>query len=125
VIVVAVPWYLRFNLSYRDIEELLLERGVQADHVSVDRWVQRFTPLLADAARFARHSAGRRWFADETYVRSTAPGATSTAPSTSTARSSTCSCRLAATPAAPAGSSNRAGSRVVGFELRRCRLTAE
>jgi transposase-like protein len=56
VIVVAVRWYLRFNLSYRDIEELLVERGVEVDHVTVYRWVQRFTPLLADAARFARHA---------------------------------------------------------------------
>jgi transposase-like protein len=41
VIVVAVRWYLRFNLSYRDLEELLVERGVDVDHVSVFRWVQR------------------------------------------------------------------------------------
>jgi transposase-like protein len=45
-------------LSYRDIEELLVERGVEVDHVTVYRWVQRFTPLLADAARFARHCPG-------------------------------------------------------------------
>ncbi|MCW2643768.1 MAG: Integrase catalytic region [Dactylosporangium sp.] len=44
VIVVAVRWYLRFNLSYRDVEELLVERGIEVDHVSVYRWVQRFTP---------------------------------------------------------------------------------
>ena len=69
VIVVAVRWYLRFNLSYRDIEELLVERGVEVDHVTVYRWVQRFTPLLADAARFARHSPGDRWHVDETYVK--------------------------------------------------------
>jgi transposase-like protein len=69
VIVVAVRWYLRFNLSYRDVEELLVERGVDVDHVTVFRWVQRFTPLLADAARFARHSPGDRWFVDETYVK--------------------------------------------------------
>jgi transposase-like protein len=69
VIVVAVRWYLRFNLSYRDVEELLVERGVEVDHVTVYRWVQRFTPLLADAARFARHSPGDRWFVDETYVK--------------------------------------------------------
>jgi transposase-like protein len=42
VIVVAVHWYLRFNPSYRDVEELLVERGVEVDHVSVYRWVQRF-----------------------------------------------------------------------------------
>jgi transposase-like protein len=69
VIVLAVRWYLRFNLSYRDIEELLLERGVEVDHVTVFRWVRRFTPLLADAARFCRHSPGDRWFVDETYVK--------------------------------------------------------
>ena len=58
VIVVAVRWYLRYNLSYRDVQELLVERGVEVDHVTVYRWVQRFAPLLADAARFARHSPG-------------------------------------------------------------------
>jgi transposase-like protein len=66
---VAVRWYLRFNLGFRDVEELLLERGVEVDHVTVYRWVQRFTPLLADAARFARRSPGDRWFVDETYVK--------------------------------------------------------
>jgi transposase, IS6 family len=45
VIVVAVRWYLRFGLSYRDVEELLVERGVEVDHVTVYRWVLRFTPL--------------------------------------------------------------------------------
>jgi len=69
VIMVAVRLYLRYNLSYRDVEELLLERGVEADHVTVFRWVQRFTPLLADAARFCRHAPGDRWFTDETYVK--------------------------------------------------------
>ena len=66
---VAVRWYLRFNLSYRDIEELLAERGVEVDHVSVFRWVHRFASLLVDAARFCRHSPGDRWFVDETYVK--------------------------------------------------------
>jgi IS6 family transposase len=69
VIVVAIRWYLRFNLSYRDVEELLVDRGVEVDHVTVFRWVQRFTPLLADAARFVRHAPGDRWFGDETYLR--------------------------------------------------------
>ncbi|MGI5242113.1 IS6 family transposase [Dactylosporangium sp. CA-139066] len=68
VIVVAVRLYLRYNLSYRDVEELLLERSVEVDHVAIFRWVQRFTPLLADAARFCRRAPGDRWFTDETYV---------------------------------------------------------
>jgi transposase-like protein len=69
VIVLAVRWYLRFGLSYRDIEELLAERGVEVDHVTIYRWVQRFTPLLADAARPCRHAVGDRWQVDETYVK--------------------------------------------------------
>jgi IS6 family transposase len=66
---VAVRWCLRYGLSYRDVEELLLERGIKADHVTVYRWVQRFTPLLIDAARPCRHAPGDRWFVDETYVK--------------------------------------------------------
>jgi transposase-like protein len=69
VIVLAVRWYLRFALSYRDIEELLAERGVEVDHTTIYRWVQRFTPLLADAARPCRHAVGARWQVDETYVK--------------------------------------------------------
>jgi IS6 family transposase len=66
---VAVRWYLRYGLSYRDVEELLAERGIEVDHVTVFRWVQRFTPLLLDAARPCRHVPGDRWFVDETYVK--------------------------------------------------------
>ena len=65
----AVRWYLRFNLSYRNVEELLVERGVDADRVTVYRWVQRFTPPLADAARITHHSHGDRWFVGETDVK--------------------------------------------------------
>src|SRR3954467_15523734 len=68
-IVLALRWYLRFGLSYRDVEELLAERGIEVDHVTVYRWVQRFAPLLADAARPCRHAVGDRWFVDETYVK--------------------------------------------------------
>jgi transposase-like protein len=69
VIVLAVRWYLRFGLSYRDVEELLTERGIEVDHVTIYRWVQRFTPLLAEAARPCRHTVGDRWQVDETYVK--------------------------------------------------------
>src|SRR5499427_192971 len=53
VIAVAVRWYLRYGLSYRDVEELLAERGVEVDHVTVYRWVQTFTAEFIDAARAA------------------------------------------------------------------------
>jgi IS6 family transposase len=69
VILLAVRWYLRFGLSYRDVEELLAERGVQVDHVTVYRWVRRFTPLVAEVARPCRHAVGDRWWVDETYVK--------------------------------------------------------
>jgi transposase, IS6 family len=69
VIAVAVRWYLRYGLSYRDVEELLAQRGIEVDHVTVYRWVQTFTSEFIDAARPARHVAGDRWFVDETYVR--------------------------------------------------------
>ena len=65
----AVRWYLRYGLSYRDVEELLAERGITVDHVTIYRWVQRFTPLVIDAAQPCRHAPGDRWFADETYVK--------------------------------------------------------
>jgi IS6 family transposase len=66
VISVAVRWYLRYGLSYRDIEELLAERGVTVDHVTVYRRVQRFTPEFIEAARPCRHAPGDRWFVGET-----------------------------------------------------------
>lgn len=69
VITLAVRWYLRFGLSYRDVEELLAERGITVDHVSIFRWVQRFTPLLAQAAHPCRHRVGDRWWMDETYLK--------------------------------------------------------
>jgi transposase, IS6 family len=69
VILVAVRWYLRCGLSYRDLEELLAERGIEVDHVTIFRWAQRFTPLLIEAAQPCRHRVGSCWFVDETYVK--------------------------------------------------------
>ena len=69
VIAVAVRWYLRYGLSYRDVEELLAERGIRVDHVTVYRWVQRFTDEFIEAARPCRRLPGDRWFVDETYIK--------------------------------------------------------
>jgi transposase-like protein len=69
VIAVAVRWYLRYGLSYRDVEELLAERDIEVDHVTIYRWVQTFTSEFIHAARPARHAAGQGWFVDETYVK--------------------------------------------------------
>jgi transposase, IS6 family len=62
-------WYLRYGLSYRDVEELLSERGITVDHLTIYRWVQTFTAEFIAAARPAPHATGDRWFVDETYVK--------------------------------------------------------
>jgi transposase-like protein len=62
VILLAVRWYLRFGLSHRDLEEFLAERGIEVDHVTLFRWVQRFTPEFTEPARPCRHTVGARWF---------------------------------------------------------------
>jgi transposase-like protein len=68
VIAVAVRWYLRCGLSDGGVEELLAERGIVVDHVTVYRWVQTFTSEFIDAARPTRYAAGDGWFI-ETYVK--------------------------------------------------------
>jgi transposase, IS6 family len=69
VILLAVGWYLRFSLSYRDVEELLAERGISVDHVTLWRWVQRYAPELARRLRKRLKSTNDSWRVDETYVR--------------------------------------------------------
>jgi len=69
VMLLAARWYLRYELSYCDVEKLLAEQGIEVDHVTIYRRVQRFTPILIDAARPCRHAVGNRWFVDETYIK--------------------------------------------------------
>jgi hypothetical protein len=69
VILLAVGWYLRFSLSYRDVEELLAERGLHADHVTVWRRVQRYAPELDRHLRKGLKATNDSWRVDETYVR--------------------------------------------------------
>ena len=59
----------RDSRHVQDVEELLAERDITVDHVTIYRWVQRFTPEFIEAARPCRHAPGDRWFADETYVK--------------------------------------------------------
>jgi len=68
VILLAVGWYLRFSLSYRDMEELLAERGRPADHVTVWRWVQRYAPEMERRLRSRLNSTNDSWRVDETYM---------------------------------------------------------
>src|SRR3954454_5379169 len=69
VIVLCVRWYLRYSLSYRDLEEMMAERGLSVDHSTIARWVSRYDPILNERMRrHLRHSNGS-WRVDETYVR--------------------------------------------------------
>ena len=69
LILCAVRWYLRYSLSLRDVEELLDERGLQADHTTVWRWVQRYAPELEQRLRLYLKPTNKSWRVDETYVR--------------------------------------------------------
>jgi transposase-like protein len=69
VIVLAVRWYLRFGRSYRDVEELLTDRGIEVDHVTVYRWVVRSRRCWLRLPGRAGIPFGSRWQVDETYVR--------------------------------------------------------
>jgi transposase, IS6 family len=69
VILLTVGWYLRFSLSYRDVEELLADRGLHADHVTIWRWVQRYAPEMERRLRSKLKPTNDSWRLDETYIR--------------------------------------------------------
>lgn len=69
VILHALFFYLRYSVSYRDLEEILAERGVSVDHATLNRWIVRYSPLVADQARRRKRRCDRSWRMDETYVR--------------------------------------------------------
>jgi transposase, IS6 family len=69
LILCAVRWYLRYSLSLRDVEELLAERGLAADHTTIWRWVQRYAPELEQRLRRHLKPTNKSWRVDETYIR--------------------------------------------------------
>jgi transposase, IS6 family len=69
LIVQAVSWYLRYPLSYRDIEELFLERGLEVDHSTLNRWVLAYAPLIERRLRFFRKPHCGSIRIDETYIK--------------------------------------------------------
>src|ERR687889_288125 len=69
IIVLCVRWYLRFGLSLRNLEELMAERNVSVDHVTIWRWVQRYAPELNRRCRPELRKTNRSWRVDETYLR--------------------------------------------------------
>ena len=55
----CLRWYVRYSLSYRDLEEMMLERGLQVDHTTIYRWVRRYAPELDRRCRRASQSHDR------------------------------------------------------------------
>lgn len=69
IILLTVRWYLRYALSYRDLEEMMTERGLSLDHTTIYRWVQRYAPELDKRSRPYLKQTNDSWRVDETYVK--------------------------------------------------------
>ena len=69
IILLCVRWYLRYSLSYRDLEEMMQERGLHVDHTTIYRWVQRSAPELDKRCRPHLKACNDSWKVDETYVK--------------------------------------------------------
>ncbi len=69
IILLCVRWYLRYSLSYRDLEEMMVERGLQVDHTTIYRWVQRYAPELEKRVRPQLKQTNDSWRVDETYIK--------------------------------------------------------
>ncbi|WP_353646083.1 IS6 family transposase [Mesorhizobium sp. WSM2239] len=69
VILLCVRWYLTYNLSLRDLEEMMAERGLNIDHSTVHRWVVRFSPQLLERFNRRKRTVTGKWHMDETYIK--------------------------------------------------------
>ncbi len=69
VILYAVFFYVRYGVSYRDLEEIMAERGVDIDHATLNRWVVKFSPLIAVNAQARKKPTAVSWRMDETYIK--------------------------------------------------------
>lgn len=69
IILQCVRWYVAYSLSYRDLEELMQERGYGVDHSTIQRWVVHYAPRIEKAFRKNKKRVGNRWRLDETYIK--------------------------------------------------------
>jgi transposase, IS6 family len=69
VILLCVRWYCRYQLSYRNVEEMMRERGLDVDHSTVFRWVQRYAPEINKRVRQHLKMSGTSYWVDETYIK--------------------------------------------------------
>uniref|UniRef100_Q11AJ6 Transposase n=1 Tax=Chelativorans sp. (strain BNC1) TaxID=266779 RepID=Q11AJ6_CHESB len=68
IILLCVRWYLAYNLSLRDLEDTMAERGIHVDHSTVHRWVVHFSPLLLERFNRRKRPVTGKWHVDETYI---------------------------------------------------------
>jgi putative transposase len=69
VILLCVRWHPAYNLSLRDLEEMMAERGISVDHATIHRRVVRYSPELLDRFNLRKRAVGRKWHIDETYIK--------------------------------------------------------
>lgn len=69
VILYAVFFYVRYAVSYRDLEEIMAERGIQVDHATLNRWVVKYAPVIANTAQRRKCGTNKSWRMDETYIK--------------------------------------------------------
>jgi putative transposase len=69
IILFAVFFYVRYGVSYRDVEEIMEERGINVDHATLNRWVIKYSPLIASVAKKNKRSVATSWRMDETYIK--------------------------------------------------------
>src|SRR5205085_7164971 len=75
IILLCVRWYLRYSLSYRDLEEMMEERGLQVDHTTIYRWVQHYAPALERRVPAQLQPTNDSWRVAETYIQGQGAGA--------------------------------------------------
>jgi len=69
IILQCVRWYCKYGISYRDLEEMMAERGLSIDHTSIYRWVQCYAPKLRQRLEWYRKRYSNKWYLDETYIK--------------------------------------------------------
>ena len=69
IILQCIRWHLAYKLSYRNLEEMMAERGISVDHSTIQRWVVRYSPELEEEFRRGKRAVGGSWRVDETYIK--------------------------------------------------------
>jgi putative transposase len=69
IILLCIRWYLAYNLSLRNLEEMMAERGISVDHATIHRWVVRYSPALLKRFNARKRAVTSKWHVDETYIK--------------------------------------------------------